>query len=339
MLSQKLNSVILISGILLLFSGAVYFHEQVGQSVLNAGERCIFVILPSLYFFSILAAFCVKSGFLEILAKPSGKNAALWLIVCFSQIGGYPVGAQLLHHLYLEGRISRKLEQKLLCACVGCGFGFLFATVGGSTGNALLIWLILSIPNFLLAAFFLRSETSEMQKPELPEQKPFSVLLTESVESAASAMLKICGMILAFGALTGILEGISGKLPPVIGSILEISSLTEYMHSGGILPIAVGLLSFGGFCVHFQIAAVCENHIHWGMFLFCRVLTALCSGLLCAICMKYLFLEQIPVFLTETRISAYSTPSRIPAFCLLLMSVFVLKKYDFFHKILTNCKK
>ena len=148
MLGKKINSVFFISGMLLLFSGAVYFHEQVGDSILNAGERCILVILPSLYFFSVLAAFCVKSGFLEILAKPFGKDAVLWLTVFFSQIGGYPVGAQLLHNLYQEGRISRNLEQKLLCACVGCGFGFLFATVGGSTRNALLIWLILSIPNF-----------------------------------------------------------------------------------------------------------------------------------------------------------------------------------------------
>ncbi len=335
----KYQIFLLISGMLVLFWCAVFFHSQIGQAVLYAGERCIRIILPSLYFFSILAAFCVRSGFLEILARPFGKNADLWLIVFFSQIGGYPVGAQLLHNMYQEGRISRKLEQNLLCACIGCGFGFLFATVGDSVRKALLIWLMLSIPNFLLAGFFLHSEKNRNQKTKFPEQRPFSVLLTESVESAAAAMLKICGMILAFGAGMGILQGVFGKLSALPASILEVSNLSDYMKNGGFLPAAAGLLSFGGLCVHCQIVAVCENHLDWKKFLLCRILTAVCSGLLCQFGMKFLFPEQMPVFLTETFVSVHDEPSRIPVCCLLVMSVFVLKKYDFFQKTLTNAKK
>lgn len=335
----KSRQILLILGILTCFSGAVYFHQQAGQGVLNAGERCITVILPSLYLFSILASFCVKSGFLELLAKPFRKNAVLWLIVFFSQLGGYPVGAQLLHSMYQEGKISEAQEQKLLCACFGCGFGFLFATVGGNVRTALLVWLILTVPNLLLAGVFLRRMKTEIQPDETPVRKPFSVLLTESVESSASAMLKICGMILAFGAFMGMLEGLTGKIPSVVRSILEISSLSEYMKSGGILPAAVSLLSFGGLCVHCQIASVCENRIQWGMFWLCRILTSVSSGLLCAVSMKFLFPESVPVFLSEMQISVHSTPSRIPACCLAVMSVFVLKKYDFFDKMLTNCKK
>ena len=337
--SLKLHQILLISGMVICFSGAVYFHQQTGREILNAGERCITVILPSLYLFSVLASFCVKSGFLELCAKPFRKDADLWLIVFFSQIGGYPVGAQLLHSMYQEGKISEIQEQKLLCACVGCGFGFLFATVGGNVRTALLLWLILSIPNFLLAGIFIRSEVSRNQKTEFPERKPFSVLLTESVETGASAMLKICGMILAFGAFMGMLEGLTGGIPAVIRSILEISSLSDYMRNGGALPIAVSLLSFGGICVHVQIASVSENHIRWGIFWICRLLVSVSSGLLCAFSMKFLFPESVPVFLSETRISVHSTPSMIPACCLAVMSVFVLKKYDFFDKILTNCKK
>lgn len=331
-----------IPGILILFAGAIYFHEQIGQSILDAGERCIIVILPSLYLFSILAAFCIKSGMLEQLAEPFGKHrakAVIWLIVIFSQMGGYPTGAQLLHSLYQEGGISREQEEKLLCACMGSGFGFLFATVGGNLRTALMLWLILSVPNWILAYFFIRSMPSVNQNSIRSESKTFSALLTESVESAAAAMLKICGMILAFGALMGILNGISGEIPPLIGSILEISSLSEYTHHGGSLPVAAGLLSFGGLCVHIQIAAVCENHIDWKRFWICRILTAGISGLLCTFSMNFLFPESVPVFLEETTVSIHSSSSMIPTCCLLVMSVFVLKKYDFFHKILTNEQK
>ena len=332
---------LLILSILFLFSGAVYFHEQVAQAVLNAGTRCIFVILPSLYLFSILSAFCVRSGFLELLAHPFQKfiksDAVIWLIVIFSQIGGYPVGAQLLHNLYQNGRISQEYEKHLLCACMGCGFGFLFATVGGNLRTALALWLIISIPNFILAGFFLRNH--EIKKSENPEKISFSVVLTESVGSAASAMLKICGMILAFGAFMGILNGIFGDFNQMISSILEISNLSEYMKNGGVLPIVAGLLSFGGFCVHFQIASICENHLDWREFLIYRILTAISSGLLCLVYLKFFYPESVPVFLTNSVIPAYSTGNAAPACCLAVMSVFVLKKYDFFHKSLTNCKK
>ena len=328
---------------LIVFGSAVYFHEQTGQEVLNAGERCITVILPSLYFFSVLTAFCVKSGILEYFAYPfqsvSKSDAVLWVVVIFSQIGGYPVGAQLLHNLYQEGKISETQEQNLLNVCMGCGFGFLFATVGGNVKTALWVWLMLSIPNLLLANFFIRSEKSEAKKQILPVRKSFSVLITESVESAATAMLKICGMILAFGAGMGILKGLFGELNEIFSSILEISNLSDYMRHGGNLPIAVGLLSFGGLCVHFQLAAVCENHIDWLKFWLCRVLTAGSSMLFTALSIKFLFPESISVFLPETEISFHSSPSMIPSCCLAVMSVFVLKKYDFFDKILTNCKK
>ena len=332
---------LLIISILFFFFGAVYFHEPIAQAVLNAGTRCIFVILPSLYLFSILAAFCVRSGFLELLAEPFQKiiktDAVLWLVVIFSQIGGYPAGAQLLHNLYQNGRISQEQERNLLCACMGCGFGFLFATVGGNLRTALALWLIISLPNFILAGCLIRNHN--IKKAESPEKLSFSVLLTESVDSAASAMLKICGMILAFGAFMGILYGIFGDFNQIFASILEISNLSDYMKNGGTLPVAAGLLSFGGCCVHFQIAAVCENHLDWMKFLVCRILTAVSSGLLCRICLKFFFPESVPAFLINTVTPAYSTQNAVPACCLAVMSVFVLKKYDFFHKSLTNCKK
>lgn len=300
------------------------------------------MILPSLYLFSVLAAFCVKSGFLEMLARDLQKifksHAVLWLIVFFSQIGGYPVGAQLLHTMYQEGNISQEQEKNLLCCCMGCGFGFLFAIVGENLRTALLLWLIITVPNFILAVFFLRS-VPEIKKDSISEKKSFSVLLTESVENAAGAMLKICGMILAFGAFMGILNGLTGNLSQITASILEISNLSAYMKNGGTLPVTAGLLSFGGFCVHFQIAAVCENHISWAKFLLCRILTAVSSGLLCRISLQYLIPESVPVFLSEEISLSYSTGNAVPACCLVIMSVFVLKKYDFFDKSLTNCKK
>lgn len=332
---------LLLIWVLISFTGAVYFHEQVGKAVLEAGKRCISVILPSLYLFSILSVFMIKSGILEYFTRPLRKispHAELWGIVFFSQIGGYPTGAQLLHSLYQEGRLTKQQEENLLCSCMGSGFGFLFATVGGNLTLALTLWGILSLPNFFLAWLILRS-MPEQENFSLPERKNFSVLLTESVENAAAAMLKICGMILAFSAWTGIFNNIIAHLPEWAESILEISNLTKYMQNGGNLPTAVSLLSFGGICVHIQLATISENHFNWKKFWLSRSLTAGISGILCRTGMKFLFPESIPVFWSETKVSLYSAPSAIPTYCLILMSVFLLKKYNFFANSLTSAEK
>ncbi|MDE6657494.1 MAG: hypothetical protein K2J88_02790, partial [Oscillospiraceae bacterium] len=90
--------------ILLFLAGAVYFYQSVSVAILEAGKRCILILIPSLYIFSILASFSVKANLLIFLAKPFEKifqkllhtDAILFIIILFSQIGGYPVGAQIL---------------------------------------------------------------------------------------------------------------------------------------------------------------------------------------------------------------------------------------------------
>lgn len=325
-----------------LFLGTVVFHTQVRQAVISTGTRCLTVIVPSLYLFSILAVGCVKSGFLEWLVRPFQKfckaDLSLWGIVLFSQIGGYPIGGQLLHTLYQEQKISRQQEQDLLCVCMGCGFGFLFAVVGGSTRTALLLLACMVLPNLLLAMWILRN-CPKGSESEQKEPLSVSCLITESVSSGAESMLKICSMILAFGAFMGILQGIAGTLSPLVRSILEISNLTDYLQNGGHLPEAVALLSFGGICVQLQISAVTENHLAWVKFLLCRVVVSGLSYGLCRLMFFCIPAEKIPVFLTEYQYSVSRFPDLLPVCCLMLMSVLVLKKYHFFYKILTNSKK
>ena len=348
---MKKSYQVFIMGIVLctLLTGAVYFHTQVSRAVIMAGKRCFLSVLPSLYLFSILAAFFVKSGILEGMAKPFQRfcqkvfktDALLLMIVFFSQIGGYPVGAQLVHSLYQEGRISEAQERTLLCVCMGCGFGFLLGTVHGNPSTVLFIWLVMSVPNFFLALLFLRNMYTEIRNESRQNQKAFAVLLTESVESAASAMLKVSAMILAFAALMGIAEGIFSNPDDIIRSMLEISNLSGYAQNGSSLPMTAALLSFGGICVHLQIGAVCENHMAWGKFWLCRIVTSVMTYGLCRLGLHWIVPVYLPVFLSETQLSAVrsSSLSMIPGCCLAVMSVFVLKKYDFCNKILTNLKK
>ena len=310
---------------------AIVCSANVREGILTAGNRCLTVLIPSLYLYSLLASFLIRSGGIASLGRLFGKRGKLWAVVLFSQIGGYPVGAQLLHEMQKKGEISKEAERNLLCVCIGCGPAFLLGTVCSGLPRSLTCWMMLSVclPNLLLAPLFLR---------ELPEtadfllKKPFAVLLIESAECAASAMLGITSMVLAFAAGMGILDGMGccSLLPVSMQSILrtalEVSCITEYLHAGGTLPVAAGLLAFGGICVHLQIAAICEGNVAWGKFLLCRIIASLLASGICTVGVKWLFRDAVAASLMQDRV-VLTTGSIVPSICLLAMSVMLLREH------------
>ena len=332
---------------LFFLAGAVVFYPAVAASVMEAGQRCVSVLIPSLYLFSILAALIVRTRLLFVLAKPFQKffrnvlhrDAVLCMILIFSQIGGYPVGAQILHQLYQQKVITRHQEQNLLCVCMGSGFGFILGTAGGTLQTALLLWAVISLPNIILGWFLIRDMYLEDQQAESEISELISAF-TQSVESAAQAMLKICAMILAFSGLMGIIRALLGQMPTMIESILEVSCVTEYLQHGGILAGAAAFLSFGGICVHLQIAAITENHLHFLKFWLFRILIAGIVFILSRIILGYCMPDAaVSVFLNGNQISVTGNENLIPSICLLIMSIFLLRKHYFFHKSLTNVRK
>ncbi|MBQ4466020.1 MAG: hypothetical protein II916_08680 [Oscillospiraceae bacterium] len=315
--------------VLLLLTAAAVFSANVREGILTAGHRCLTVLIPSLYLYSLLASFLIRSGGLAALAKPFGTRGKLWAVVLFSQVGGYPIGAQLLHEMQKNGEISKETERNLLCICIGCGPAFLLGTVCTGLPVALTCWMLLSVclPNLLLAPLFLR----ELPEPAAPlVRKPFAALLTASAESAASAMLGITSMVVAFAAGMGILDGMGclSLLPASMRSAfraaLEVSSITEFLRGGGTLPVAAGLLAFGGLCVHLQIAAICEGNVAWGKFLLCRLSASLLATGLCTIGVKWLFRDAVAASLMQERV-VLTTGSIVPGVCLLAMSVMLLR--------------
>ena len=348
---------------LMFFTAAICFREEVAAAILEAGTRCILVIIPSLYLFSVLAAFCVRSGVLGILASPLEQLArkclhmdgSILMILLFSQTAGYPIGAQLLQRMHNEGAIGSTQRNCLLCVCFGCGPAFLLGTVGTilhlSSLLAVLLVLSVSLPNLVLAIVLARyndfcsAGTHELGISLHAEE------FTQSVENAAAAMLKICSMILTFAAFSGIAQGSGAvqflaKTMQLIGfpaetsehcilTVLEISNLPEYLQQGGSLPMAAALLSFGGICVHLQNAAICGGDFPWRKFLCIRLISAVFSYLLCAAVVTWGLGGQVPAMLPvqmqyEMKMT---TQGVVPVICLLLMSVFLLMKNDALYSL------
>ena len=258
------------------------------------------------------------------------KNGLLWGILIFSQIGGYPVGAQLLHELERSGELSRAQEKRLLCVCFGCGPGFLLGTVCTGCSTLLTLWVMLSVilPNLLLSPLVMRGITLH---DTMPKGTPLAQQITEAAESAANAMLKVTAMVLAFAALMGIGEGmdvfalIPEKTAAGIQSVLEVSCVTKLLASGGSLPFAAACLSFGGVCVHLQAAAICGGSVDWIRFWLFRTAAAALSYVICSVGVRWVFRDVLPASLPVTH-TELTTGSILPGACLLVMSVLLLRE-------------
>ncbi len=345
-----------LAGTLLLLGTAAAFlyWREVGAALRDAGERCVTVILPSLYLCSILAAMCVRAGVTDCLARPLGwllrpmrGDGALLAVLMFSQLGGYPIGAQLLHALHRQGRLSLRRMRSLLCVCICSGPAFLLGTVCGSMGlDAKIGWLLLgsaALPNLAAGLCLLRGSGGGEQTGRASLHWNAQVL-TDSVEAGAAAMWKVCSMILFFAGGMGILNA-AGILPALsrwlseelripevralglLESLLDVSCLPGYLECGGSLPGAAALLSFGGICVHCQLAALCGGQLPWGRFLLTRSAAAAVSYGLCGLLLKLCRFGTVPAALGDPAFQP--VPSRESGWagvCLVVMSVMVMAR-------------
>lgn len=194
------------------------FAGQIQAELQTAVNRCLTVIIPSLYAMMILSQLFLESGAWQALARPLrrfstalfGLPESYFALFLLSQFAGYPVGASMLCTLTKQGVLSKEDASRLLCVCYGGGPAFLLGLLGTVSCRRTCFLLIFSANLFanLLLCFLLFH-----RKPISPPVNgnnaiaPFSTqMLTFAVTSAGRTLLKLCGMILCFAALTGIFQ-------------------------------------------------------------------------------------------------------------------------------------
>ncbi len=350
---MKRKKLCLILFCIILFTAAILCRTEIADAIIAAGTRCVMVIIPSLYLFSVLAAFCIRTGILEAASAPLNgfcrrflrTDGIFLMILLFSQLAGYPVGAQLLQQMRVKYDLPPVLMQGLLCCCFGCGPAFLFGIFSASCGFpqniAFLMMLSVILPNFLLGLFLIRGGRINGSTKISAD----STDLVAAVESAAAAMLKITAMILFFAALIGIFGSFAwlhragelaaellGCTPGLVQSgcaaMLEISSLTEFLRQGGSLPAAAALLSFGGICVHLQNAAICGGNFPWRKFWVVRISCAFCTYWLCLGGLRLSGDGTYPVFHEIQPYSpALTENSVLPFLCVVVMALLLLDRF------------
>lgn len=280
------------------------FADGVRAGVQKGIALCANTVIPSLFLFTAVSLFAVKSGVLTAVGRffapiserilgLDGTESSVFLLSC---VAGYPVGARLLNDLYASHRISRQKARRILMFCVGAGPAFILTAVGktvlGSAedGKRLLLAsclasVIMAFLSYLVEIIRKKQKTSE--KPSLPTGEKEHLSLSDafvlSVSGAAETMITVCAFVVAFSGVLGALESdfLSLKVTKALLPLIEVTSGVTFFGRAELIMVAF-LIGFGGLSVHLQILSAAGDirPPFWEIFLSRTVHGTLSAGII-----------------------------------------------------------
>ena len=286
--------------------------QQMIDSGRYALSLCAELIIPSLFPFFVLSGLLNRLGFAAAaarrLAKPaarlygiSGAGATAFFM---GLVGGYPLGAAYIADMRRQGLVSIDEAERLMGFCSNSGPAFLIGSIGaGVFGSARLgvgLYIIHILAAGITGLFFRGGNEHSGRLPAVPRE--IGGALTESVRQAAQSLLSVCGFIVCFCVIIGLLDvhgGVSllaGRLAQLTGLELHaaravlagflelgsgIGSMRGLAASPANLALAAGIVGWGGISVHFQTYAVlADSDIKGGLHLAGRLINCIVSAAL-----------------------------------------------------------
>lgn len=238
---------------------------------------CFTSLVPSLFPFFTLSNLLSALGFSDILSRRagglmrrlfriSGAGAQAFFL---GLTGGYPLGAAAVAELRRAGAVSRDEAERLLAFCNNSGPAFILGAVGGilespAAGAILFVSHALAA---MLAGLIMRPKTAPEGMPKPPAAPvPFARAFPKAAARATSSTLAVCGYVVLFSAMLGMLTPLS-RLPPLTRALcagfFELGSgaaaLSGMTASPATLAAASFILGWGGLSVHCQTLAAVEG--------------------------------------------------------------------------------
>ena len=239
---------------------------------------CGGIILPSLFPFMVLGNLMSEIGlpsavgrFLSPLTRRffgvSGVGASAFFM---GITGGYPLGAITVARLYTSGQIGRTEASRLLRFCDNTGPAFIVSVAGSlifkSTAAGFFLYGI-HVFSALLAGLIQRGPAAPHTLTPAPcKSSDFFTAFTESVKSAAFTCVSVCGFVVFFSALTGLLDSVgilsslAGKMSHGLGTELHFSRSLLI----GLLELGSGMGSLQGLSLNSANLALCAFILGWG---------------------------------------------------------------------------
>ena len=280
-------------------------------------------LLPFLICTKILTEINFFDGFTKKLSKPTNKIFKAPKIASYvfliSIISGYPVGAKVISDLYKQNAISEKTANKLTTFCSTSGPLFIIGTVGTSLFLSPLIGYIMLFSHILgsfLNGVIYRNkfvDTSNLHYNKKDYDTNYNKTISNCMNNSITSILLVGGFITLFYIIIDILidvkvisflsYGLDFLLSPfglkigesVFSGIIEVTRgciTLSTINASNLVKcvIGTGLISFGGFSIHFQaLAFLSECNINT-KFYFIQKLTHTLLSMLIALLLGLIFL-------------------------------------------------
>lgn len=334
----------------------IIFSEDAAAASKDAIQRCINIIIPSLFAFMAVAEIISRCSLHRRLSKPFDRLAQLLFgmpngtfpLFLLANTAGYPVGIGMLAASVRSGGTDKRTAELMSVYCYAGGPSYAVAVVGeavyGSKAVGLIIFFSSLLTNLVLATIINR--VGKIKVSEAPAPVPLtSSAFVDSVTAAGENVLKMCGIIVFFSAMTAALRVDAfieaavecGTLTHSIGvllrSALEISCITALHPSAiGAVPLASAIMSFGGLCVQLQLLTLLKDAFSVRLFYLTMPLRILLNyGISQLLCRAFLP-DNLPTFAASGQIIV-EIDNFVPSICLIMM-IFILvfkKRLAFFR--------
>lgn len=271
---------------------ALAFPKEASKGILRGLSLCYRSVIPALFPFFIVTqlvmgsfvkkiigkAFCPYLRRIGIREKSAGSALLLGIL------GGFAVGASSIASLYRQNELSSAEASLLLCAAVNAGPAFIVSAVGYSmlgnqkAGILLLAALLLAsaVTGFIMHFFIKPARRQVAEEAQFAECAfSFSPLFVQAIGSAVTSTLSVCGYVLFFSFLYGVLAALvpSGVWAFLTAALLEVTgACAAALQTGAPLYAAAGALSVLGCSVFMQVRALIPEEISLKPLLFSRFL-------------------------------------------------------------------
>lgn len=258
-------------GIALSVSGLLVFPKEASDGI-KAGLSLIGSdILPSLFPFIVISAYVCENKLIHKLAlffdkftkrifKTNGYGIIAFIL---GVIGGYPVGAKIIHDYYLTGKLTQNEAERLFYWCINPSPAFTVTAVGLlmmgniNIGGVIYISCILSSLTIGIFCRFLSDDTTA-KKMDFSVPQKADASFVKALSSGTEAMLGICGWVLIFSAFSYVVSALplNESIKLFIKSISEVTTgCSTAIESRLPVEVVTAVIGFGGFAVICQISS------------------------------------------------------------------------------------
>ena len=332
------------------------FSEDAAKASLQATERCINMIVPSLFAFMAISELICRCSLHEVISKPFDRLAGflfgmpkgLFSVFLISNTAGYPVGINMLKEMVRSRRLSKPSAEAAAVYCYAGGPAYAVGVIGagvyGCKRVGVIIFLSVLLTNLIFATII--NKVTDISAAETDHDVSFDAYsLSESVTSAGSSVLKMCAVIIFFSALSSALRidaliellrekaVLTHSWSVLIRSIIEISNITG-LHSSayGAVPFAAAAVGFGGICVQLQLLAVLDGAFSLKLFYKLLPLRLLLNYGICRLMCRFFLADNLPAMASGDEIIV-EIDNFVPSICLIMMIfILVFKKNWLFLK-------